>query len=259
MKNVITWLVVLLALLAAGYLLFFYGKNQNNNQNTPIPTPTSTPIDNTTIPTAINDFYQNYESCLKNPPAQAAGRVSEYCQENTGLTTAAFVGNLAKGGIAAKGADPIFCAQSVPESKLVSTDFQVKNSQATGFMNEKFGPNEIKVQVELVNEKGVWKVDNVICPLPSPAVWEIIREKLAEKYHKSLSEVQVTVTKSDDKYAAGSVLFGTGGPGEGGLFLAIKSGNDWQLVYDGNGSIDCKKMRVQYKFPDAILKPNFCD
>jgi len=257
MKNAIIWVIIVLGLAIGGYYFLFYGKNQesttsNGNENI-------SGLDEKTIPDAITNFYQKYASCLKNPPSEASGKVSEYCQNNTGLTTAAFAGNLEKGGIAKAGADPIFCAQSVPETKKTSSDFQMKNNKAAGFMVEKFGPNEIKPRIELVNDKGVWKVDNVVCPAPSPAVWEIIREKLAEKYNKPISEVNVSVTRSNASYAAGSVLFGQGGLGEGGLFLATKVGNDWQLVYDGNGSIDCKKMREQYKFSDEILKPNFCD
>ena len=86
-----------------------------------------------------------------------------------------------------------------------------------------------------------------------------VQRILANKYHKALSDVSVTVTKSDSSYAAGGVMFGQGGPGEGGIFLAVKTGGKWEVVYDGNGSIDCNKMRQQYRFPDEILKPEFCD
>ncbi len=88
---------------------------------------------------------------------------------------------------------------------------------------------------------------------------EEIQYLLAEKYEKPTSEVQVTITKETDEHAAGSVKFGEGRIGEGGVFLAIKIDNIWQLVFDGNGSIDCTKMREEYNFPDEILKPNFCD
>lgn len=82
---------------------------------------------------------------------------------------------------------------------------------------------------------------------------------LAQKYNKPADEVRVTIARQTDTYVAGSVLFGKGGPGEGGLVLAAKIDNVWTVVYDGNGSIDCNKMRQQYKFPDEILKPNYCD
>lgn len=86
-----------------------------------------------------------------------------------------------------------------------------------------------------------------------------VQRILADKYQKALSEVSVMVIKSDGSHAAGSVMFGQGGPGEGGMFLAVKTGGKWEVVYDGNGSIDCNKMRQQYRFPDEILKPEFCD
>jgi len=86
-----------------------------------------------------------------------------------------------------------------------------------------------------------------------------IQYLLADKYSKPVDQVNVTVTKQTDTHAAGSVLFGDGGPGEGGMFLAAKIDELWQVVFDGNGSVDCDKMREEYNFPDEILKPNFCD
>jgi hypothetical protein len=91
------------------------------------------------------------------------------------------------------------------------------------------------------------------------SVSQEIQYILAAKYNRPVDEVKITIRKDVDNYVSGSVLFGKGGPGEGGIFLAIKTGNIWEVVYDGNGSIDCIKMREQYKFPDEILKPNFCD
>ena len=91
------------------------------------------------------------------------------------------------------------------------------------------------------------------------SVAQEIQYILAAKYNKPVAEVKITMTKQTSQYASGSVLFGAGGVGEGGIFLARKSGNIWEVVFDGNGSIDCTKMRTEYGFPDEILKPNFCD
>lgn len=85
-----------------------------------------------------------------------------------------------------------------------------------------------------------------------------IQYLLAKKYNKELSEVKVTLTNEESDFASGSVMFGLGGPGEGGIFLARKTGVFWELSYDGNGSIDCIQMR-DLGYPDTILKPNFCD
>lgn len=92
----------------------------------------------------------------------------------------------------------------------------------------------------------------------SPTTDKAIQTILAQKYNKQLDEVAVTVSKEVPGFAAGSVLFGRGGPGEGGMWLAVL-GNGWEVVWDGNGNVDCSKMRQVYGFPDEILKPNFCD
>jgi hypothetical protein len=86
-----------------------------------------------------------------------------------------------------------------------------------------------------------------------------IRYLLAKKYNKSIDEVEITISKQDGNYIGGSVLFGEGSPGGGDMFLARKIGNIWEVVFDGNGNVDCNKMRQEYGFPDTILKPSFCD
>lgn len=90
-------------------------------------------------------------------------------------------------------------------------------------------------------------------------VHDEIKFLLAKKYHKPLNQVTITISRRDDNYASGSVLFGQSGLGESGLFLARKKENNWELVFDGNGSINCNKMQKEYGFPDTILKPNFCN
>lgn len=98
----------------------------------------------------------------------------------------------------------------------------------------------------------------IVSPTPYPDTQQAIQAFLADKYKKPVSEVKVTITKEVQGFAAGSVLFGQGGPGEGGMWLAVLD-NSWKVVWDGNGNVDCTKMRTQYGFPDTILKPNFCD
>jgi hypothetical protein len=92
-----------------------------------------------------------------------------------------------------------------------------------------------------------------------PAIIQSVEEALAQKYQKSLNEVSATITKRDENHVAGSVAFGQGGQGEEGLFLAVKVGDEWQVVFDGNGHVECDKLRQEYGFPDEILKPQFCD
>lgn len=91
---------------------------------------------------------------------------------------------------------------------------------------------------------------------PSPE--QEIQNFLAKKYDKSFDEVEIIVSKQTENHASGSVSLGQG-PGEGGLFLARKDGNTWEVVFDGNGDIDCVQMRQELGFPDEILQSNFCD
>jgi hypothetical protein len=89
---------------------------------------------------------------------------------------------------------------------------------------------------------------------------EEIQYQLALKYEKNISDVIVETIKSDETHIAGSVSFLVNGQsGEGGLVLAVKEESAWEIVYDGNGSIDCDLMKEQYNFSDELLKPNFCD
>lgn len=93
---------------------------------------------------------------------------------------------------------------------------------------------------------------------PYPDTQSAIQAFLAQKYNKPVSEVKVAIAKEVPGFASGSVLFGQGGPGEGGMWLAVL-GNGWKVVWDGNGNVDCAKIRQEFGFPDTILKPNFCN
>jgi len=88
-----------------------------------------------------------------------------------------------------------------------------------------------------------------------------IQYRLARKYNKPAADVTITATRKSDDYMAGKVSFAAKdlpAGGAGGLFLAAKQGNMWELVYDGNGSIDCEKIKTNYHFPGEMLI-GFCD
>lgn len=171
MKKIIP-ITITIFLLGLG--LYYLSSNQPQKTNQVTPQQTSTPstsatnnsLDKTTVSEVTSNFYKDYDSCMKNPPAKAAGQVSEYCQNNTGLTTTTFAANLEKGGTAKAGADPIFCAQNPPENIAVNQDIQITDGKAVAFVNKKMGPTQIKIQVNLLKENKDWKVDNIVCPLP---------------------------------------------------------------------------------------------
>ena len=88
-----------------------------------------------------------------------------------------------------------------------------------------------------------------------------IQYQLAQKYNKPITDITVVATKKTADYMVGRVSFAAKGlpaPGEGGMFLAVKEGDIWISIYDGNGSVDCVKLKQDYKFPQEMLI-GFCD
>jgi len=86
---------------------------------------------------------------------------------------------------------------------------------------------------------------------------EGITSVLATKHRKLTSEVFIEIIKENTEYAAGQVWYDQRG-GEGGVFLATKTEAGWEIVFDGNGSIDCERIKQEYTFPEDMLI-GFCD
>lgn len=86
---------------------------------------------------------------------------------------------------------------------------------------------------------------------------EAVRYALAEKYGKAISDVVITVTRRTDTHMAGGVKFTPDGSGPGGIFLAMKTGYVWQVVFDGNGAAPCEMLEGVYEFPREMLV-NIC-
>jgi len=160
-------ILIVLLLVLFGFLGFSF-LNSRKSAVSPSPNPTTTPQiipDTKPVSDLIDNYYKFYDSCMKNPPTAAKGMVGEYCQNNSGVTSLAFPQNIEEGGIAKAGADPIVCAQNFPESISV-TNVSITDDQAVGIVTEKFGPTEIEVQIMVIKENRVWKIDNIVCPSP---------------------------------------------------------------------------------------------
>jgi len=85
-----------------------------------------------------------------------------------------------------------------------------------------------------------------------PELSGAIQQLFADKYNKPLSEIKVTIAQSTEQHVRGGVLFGEGGQGEGGNFLATKVDGEWKLVFDGNGGVACKDLEP-YGFPENMI------
>lgn len=114
--------------------------------------------------TAVMGLYNSYKECMTNPPVEAFGQVSTYCQDNNQYAAKSFVSNLEKGGVAKAGADPITCAQNIAQNIQVG---RINPAQQTVEVLENFGgTTDVKIKISLIEENNSWKINNVICPLP---------------------------------------------------------------------------------------------
>jgi len=84
------------------------------------------------------------------------------------------------------------------------------------------------------------------------SVADILKQLFAAKYQKAESEISVIISQQAEKFVKGGVTIGQPGPGAGGYFLAAQVNGKWQLVFDGNGSIDCALVRP-YGFPADMI------
>lgn len=79
---------------------------------------------------------------------------------------------------------------------------------------------------------------------------ELLREAMAQKHSKQVSEVNLTIGKNTGTHASGGVAFS--GEIGGGWWLAAKTGGSWVIVDDGNGTISCEII-APYNFPASIV------
>ena len=89
--------------------------------------------------------------------------------------------------------------------------------------------------------------------VPEISVEKRIKEALAAKHNKKVSQTEITITQETENHARSNVMFQPGGSENSGMFLAAKINNKWQIIFDGNGTAACKDSE-DYNFPEAITK-----
>lgn len=92
-----------------------------------------------------------------------------------------------------------------------------------------------------------WRCTGLI--LPDDPAKEKIEALFKEKYPKYKETLFVTISKETADHARGAITFVAGEAG--GIFLAAKINGQWQLVFDGNGAINCALS--SYGFPAEML------
>ena len=92
--------------------------------------------------------------------------------------------------------------------------------------------------------------DNNQPTTPPPSDEELITQAMATKHSKTVAETDLSINENDGSYAQGVVIFD--GAVSGGWWLAAKTGDDWVIVADGNGVVQCDDL-TGYSFPTSMV------
>jgi hypothetical protein len=92
-------------------------------------------------------------------------------------------------------------------------------------------------------------------PAPADTIVDesAIKTALAAAHGKTSDDLTVKNAQITGNFARGGVSYAPGGEGPSGLFLAFKKDGAWEIVFEGNGSVDCNTVE-QYGFPSAMLE-----
>lgn len=80
---------------------------------------------------------------------------------------------------------------------------------------------------------------------------EAIKKLFADKYNKELEEINISIDQETEEHIQGGVEIAPGGPENSGVFLAVKIGEHWELVFDGQGGVSCEELE-KYNFPENM-------
>ena len=79
-----------------------------------------------------------------------------------------------------------------------------------------------------------------------------IKEQIVAKRGASAQNLEITVAKIEGDYAQGGAKPSDGEMG-GGMWFAARADSKWQLVWDGNGIIECTDLKSYPDFPNSMI------
>jgi hypothetical protein len=168
MRKVVSLIILVLIL---GIFLFIVRTNSkalSGNVSYPIHTATSSASQpqapSKAMQTAQN-FYNDYQNCMQHPPQEAKDNLSIYCQSHNQYAAKDLIKNLKKNSVARVDADPIICAQNLSQNTQVVGTTSLTSGTTSAMVVETYGAGStINIQAQMIQENGVWKVSNILCP-----------------------------------------------------------------------------------------------
>jgi len=79
-----------------------------------------------------------------------------------------------------------------------------------------------------------------------------IKEQIVAKRGASAQNLEITVAKIEGDYAQGGAR-PSDGEGGGGMWFAARVDGKWQLVWDGNGIIECSDLQDYPDFSNSMI------
>jgi len=83
---------------------------------------------------------------------------------------------------------------------------------------------------------------------------DLIKDLFAKKYNLNSSNFEIIIEDEINDFARGKVLVG----GQAGIFLAAKKSEEWNIIFDGSGSLNCSVLK-EYDFPILLAEGCFDD
>jgi len=207
--------IVLLSLVLAGGVLFAFNYIIRNEKPLGVSEPTATPspVEVKSPQEIVEEFYTWYVSYEGNPLTDEAYVSSPYLTSGFKKDIEQTLGSFDRGG-----ADPILCAQDIPQSFEVGKA-SVSGNSATVDVEQTFGTGKRLLPVELKKIEGSWLIFDVKCTEIEP------QQGLGED--KESEQIVVLYYPNEERAPKGSAECG------------LVYGTERELVMD-NGFLEAK-------------------
>jgi hypothetical protein len=112
----------------------------------------------------VEQFYQDYDYCLKTPPSSVKGNVNGYCMNTLGPVSKNFIKNIQNEGAAQIGVDPITCSKNSTGGKLIVDSKVINDGSITHMLViNKQSSMDQPIDVQLIQEDESMKIDTIVC------------------------------------------------------------------------------------------------
>jgi hypothetical protein len=156
MKKVIVLFVIGLLIIIG---IIFINKNQHESSpSVPATAVKPSGIVKTAQMQAAEGYFEAFTTCTKNPPSEAAGQVTVYCETHNTYATDTLGAHLEKQK------ESVVCSQTAPKTVSAIRSTEINGNQALVIIREDFGNSKTNVTYQMQRVDGVWKVENILCP-----------------------------------------------------------------------------------------------